>query len=1286
MTLEEKHRRSGTSPSWRFGLSPSGIARFFYHDCPRHLRYTATPRAERKGQGIPEAEGDGSPVTRALLERGYAWEEEVIARLGRGARVAPGRGEVHQRAFGVAESLREMARLGPGEAVYQPTLAVPGEFLRAHALDPSLVAFPDCRPDLVRRPEGEGALREVIDLKASRQLKTSHRIQVALYAMILAAHRPDPGVSLEQGGVWLPGRDAPEEFDLRPPVGIVARFLRDDLPAVLTAPLAEVPWHLQFRCEWCPWYAPCREEAERIRSVSLLPYLSVGARRHLAEADPPVATLEEFQAALERPGADAWLAGCGSLAGRRGRLQRAVLALREGRTLVHDGSAPEMPRGEHVRLVLTLQADPASGRIYAAGFRRAKGKEVYGEGVRETVHVAGTEEECAGVAAAFLRDLHRELAAVDGWNRARPAWGDQRSLQTYVYDGYEAALFTQVLLEGLRDPDLATAALALLFFYQDAALAESPEHPSREIPFPLVTVTAAIGRMLSLPLPLGLRLPEVLDLLQPPGAEFRIVPGDLFWFRLSNVMRSDAIYQAWSGRHPEAAEWVGREILTRLRGTHAVIEGFRERVKDRLWAWPGRFFFPGADRFRHPEFSRIAFITRYESALAALERRAARARPAPEREEDGTSVRVRSVGEGRWRVESAVDAAALERDGFWDYLLAPEGEEGEREQMAWDDLARRGSAAPPEGGTLGLARVARVAQVTPEGLASLLHLETRMPAGRRPWQPGEGAVLHRRHTDWTSGKVLRQLKALDAGEAGRDLVSLIRAPALFAAAAAQEGGFAAEASTLADGAGFTPSQRGAFRRILENRLTLVWGPPGTGKTYFLARAILCLAAASRGRGRPLRVAVAAFTHAAVENLLAEVRTLAPETGLQGDLHLCKLEKVTSPRGEGLACVLGEGLGELDHRGLLAVGATVYAFQRARGTGLGPADLLVVDEASQMRFGELGLVLPSLRPGGRLVLAGDDLQLPPIVKGSYPPGEDGLPGLHDSLFARLRATAPVGAVHQLEENWRMNATLSGFPADSLYGEGFRPATAAIAGHRLRLAPRPGGSPDPGEEGRLLDWLLDPDWPLVVGILEKVRAAAENPLEAALTSLLALELRRRLVLPGDDAPLPETAEGDRDFWLRGLFIVIPHHVQIRAVRRCLAEAREWRHPPFVDTVDTMQGQQCQAVIVGYGVADPETALAEAGFIYSRNRLNVATTRARAKCVVLLPRPLLEPSHDLLQVDEAAAGLGHMDALVRFAADHGQTARFDLPFLPGGAGKALTAHRAHLGSGLEMSVLPP
>jgi hypothetical protein len=93
-----------------------------------------------------------------------------------------------------------------------------------------------------------------------------------------------------------------------------------------------------------------------------------------------------------------------------------------------------------------------------------------------------------------------------------------------------------------------------------------------------------------------------------------------------------------------------------------------------------------------------------------------------------------------------------------------------------------------------------------------------------------------------------------------------------------------------------------------------------------------------------------------------------------------------------------------------------------------------------------------------------------------------------------------------------------------------------------------------------------------------------------------------------------------------------------------------------VDKMQGQEADAVIVSYGVADPEFALREAEFIYGLNRLNVAITRARSKCVVCLPRPLLDATPQVLDVEAAAAGLAFMRSLVAGAESVGEELVFE------------------------------
>jgi len=54
-------------------LSPSRLARYFYHECPRYLRFHATPPGARPAAGIPEPVPAESLVTAAILEGGYDW-------------------------------------------------------------------------------------------------------------------------------------------------------------------------------------------------------------------------------------------------------------------------------------------------------------------------------------------------------------------------------------------------------------------------------------------------------------------------------------------------------------------------------------------------------------------------------------------------------------------------------------------------------------------------------------------------------------------------------------------------------------------------------------------------------------------------------------------------------------------------------------------------------------------------------------------------------------------------------------------------------------------------------------------------------------------------------------------------------------------------------------------------------------------------------------------------------------------------------------------------------------
>lgn len=64
--------------------------------------------------------------------------------------------------------------------------------------------------------------------------------------------------------------------------------------------------------------------------------------------------------------------------------------------------------------------------------------------------------------------------------------------------------------------------------------------------------------------------------------------------------------------------------------------------------------------------------------------------------------------------------------------------------------------------------------------------------------------------------------------------------------------------------------------------------------------------------------------------------------------------------------------------------------------------------------------------------------------------------------------------------------------------------------------------------------------------------------------------------------------------------------------------------------------------------ELALQERDFIYSLNRLNVAIRRARMKCVVFLPRPLLEPDLEAFSDDRVSEGIAFIQELPQAADD--------------------------------------
>lgn len=457
-----------------------------------------------------------------------------------------------------------------------------------------------------------------------------------------------------------------------------------------------------------------------------------------------------------------------------------------------------------------------------------------------------------------------------------------------------------------------------------------------------------------------------------------------------------------------------------------------------------------------------------------------------------------------------------------------------------------------------------------------------------------------------------------------EILKFLREPRRFAGEA-QDGtlwrnglDFAQAAIAAAGDYPLRDAQVRAWTGLAEARAGLVLGPPGTGKTHLLSWLILGYVHARQAAGLPCRVFVSAFTLNAIGNVLDGVArrradhwpagpTLryfggAPANGLSPDiLHR---ERVDGRNAQ-------DAIDELMGEDCVIAGSSIWSLYRLLDSRTGPKaaglttelfDLVCIDEASQMVLGHGLMTLGGLKPGGRLVVAGDDRQLPPIrASREVSLGDRQLGG---SLYSFLKsAEAPEFA---LDETFRLNGPLAAYPERKFYPGAYR---SAVETRTLDLKP--------GWSDGLADWertALDPQWPICVLLHDGPPAATSNDLEAD----LAVRLTGLLVERLPDVRRPDGTLSP-DLWSERIAVVSPHRAQNALIKSRLPQ--ELRAGAFAETVDRIQGKERDAVLLSYCVADGEFALAEGEFIFAPERLNVAITRARTKLIVLVSRRLLD-----------------------------------------------------------------
>jgi len=363
---------------------------------------------------------------------------------------------------------------------------------------------------------------------------------------------------------------------------------------------------------------------------------------------------------------------------------------------------------------------------------------------------------------------------------------------------------------------------------------------------------------------------------------------------------------------------------------------------------------------------------------------------------------------------------------------------------------------------------------------------------------------------------------------------------------------------------------------LDRTVLAIQGPPGTGKTYTGARMICALVKARK------KVGVLAGSHKVIRNLLKGVQKEAAKG--TDPVRIAHRIKESLEDGTG---ILEDN--DLDKLGTMLAGGTLdvlggVAWTFASEKAIDLVDVLFVDEAGQM---SLANVLGSARAAGSIVLLGDQQQLDQPTKASHPDGVS--VSALDHVLAGRR-TMPEGHGIFLPVTRRLAPGIAAFTSEAFYEDRLT-GLPELAKRRL--------SKLPGVDSGAL-WVMP--------VEHRGNQGYSQEEVAAIVSLV-----NRLT----SAPVSWVdCDGvERRMARENILIVSPYNAQVARLRRALPGLA-------IGTVDKFQGQEAAVVIYSMATSAPEDAPRGMEFLYSLNRLNVATSRAQCAAIVVASPALLAP----------------------------------------------------------------
>lgn len=364
---------------------------------------------------------------------------------------------------------------------------------------------------------------------------------------------------------------------------------------------------------------------------------------------------------------------------------------------------------------------------------------------------------------------------------------------------------------------------------------------------------------------------------------------------------------------------------------------------------------------------------------------------------------------------------------------------------------------------------------------------------------------------------------------------------------------------------------------LDSSYIFIQGPPGTGKTYTGSHLIATLLKAEK------RVAVSSNSHKAINNLLAAVDKRMEESGRSyyGIKKISKAEQAVESRFI-VNVDTDKAILEANPAPQL-VGGTAWTLAKAdfRET----FDYLFIDEAGQV---SLANTIAMGMCAKNLILLGDQMQLGQPIQGSHP-GRSGESALEYLLNGESTISAERGIF--LGVTYRMHPDVCRFISDAIYDSRLRSADSTLE-QRLVLD----GSAHPALRPTGISY-----FPIAHDACSQRSEEEAAVVREIIESLLSQRYR-------------DGASREHAFSLENILVVAPYNMQVNLLKRVLPKGAR------VGTVDKFQGQEAEVVIVSMATSSADYLPRNLDFLFSKNRINVAISRAKCLSVVLFSPKLL------------------------------------------------------------------